>query len=84
LNTVEGVSTMESNDFTTKQVVSRSDVSRNGDVHTTLSVQQPINSPSSISIAILVYLEPNIACTIVRLGQVNHHGALVGSLDDII
>jgi hypothetical protein len=54
---------MKSDDFTTEQVVSRSNIRGNSNVNTALVSKQSVNTPFSIGgcIAILINLEPNAA-----------------------
>jgi len=84
LNSVDVVGTVEGDDLTAEQVVSRSEIRGNGNINTALSVQQSVDSPASASESILIDLKPNVSSTRVGSGEVNHDGTLVGVLDDVI
>jgi hypothetical protein len=75
---------VQSKEFTAKQVVSRCDVSGELHVHTATVGQQSIHSPLAASVSIFVDFEPDVAFTIVGLGEVDNDGTEMGWVYDVV
>jgi len=84
LDSIEVIGSVKGKDFTTKKVVSGSDIIGDLNVNATTVINQFVNSPLSVAESIFIDFEPDVSGTSVTLSHVDHDGTDVGTFYDVI